>query len=66
MKANHPIFDSKAEPVLRQSVAEILLQGLQTIENIDDDSFTDGGRGSVGTHFRHCLDFASNFLRRKV
>lgn len=48
---------------LTQSVGEVLLKGLKLIEEIDDTIFTTGSRGSLGTHFRHCLDFAGNFLQ---
>lgn len=47
---------------LTKNVEEVLLQGLKLIERIDDANFMEGNRGSIGTHFRHCLDFASNFL----
>ncbi|HRH44010.1 MAG TPA: hypothetical protein PKY82_20430 [Pyrinomonadaceae bacterium] len=53
--------ENKGNP-LTQSVGEVLLQGLKLIEKMDDASFTIGNRGSVGIHFRHCLDFATNFL----
>jgi hypothetical protein len=52
---------NKGNP-LAQCVSEVLLQGLKLIEKIDDTAFTGGNRGSVGIHFRHCLDFATNFL----
>ena len=62
MKVGYQTVIEKMENPLTQSVGEILEQGLNLIEKMDDASFADGGRGSVGTHFRHCLDFASNFL----
>ena len=63
MKVGYQILIGTTENSLTQSVGEILLQGLKLIEKIDDANFTDGGRGSIGTHFRHCLDFAANFLQ---
>jgi hypothetical protein len=48
---------------LTKNVGEIFLQGLELIEKMDEASFTAGGCSSIGTHFRHCLDFASNFLQ---
>lgn len=62
MKVSYQILIGNTGNPLTQSVGGILLQGLKLIENIDDASFTNGGRGSIGTHFRHCLDFAANFL----
>lgn len=47
---------------LTNGLAEILKQGLELIEKIDDAAFTDQGRTSVGAHFRHCLDFVNGFL----
>lgn len=62
MKVGYQTVIEKMENPLTQSVREILEQGLNLIEKMNDASFAEGGRGSVGTHFRHCLDFASNFL----
>jgi hypothetical protein len=56
------LIRTKGNP-LTQSVGEVLLQGLKLIEKMDDVSFTTGDRGSIGIHFRHCLDFATNFLQ---
>lgn len=45
---------------------EILRQGIDLIENLDDALFTrceTSEKSSVGTHFRHNLDFVVNFLR---
>ena len=61
MKVGYQIFIGNMGNPLTENVGEILLQGLKLIEKIDDGSFTNGNRGSIGTHFRHCLDFASNF-----
>ncbi len=55
------LISNQSNP-LTEGVKEVLLQGLGLIEKIDDAAFTEGNRGSVGIHFRHCLDFASNFL----
>jgi hypothetical protein len=63
MKAGYQIQIGITENSLTQNVGEVLLQGLKLIERIDDVSFTDGNRSSIGAHFRHCLDFASNFLQ---
>ncbi len=54
--------------LLKQSVGEVLQQGVDLLEAIDDrtyspgnaDAFHDGG--SVGGHFRHCLEFINCFL----
>lgn len=46
--------------------AAVLRQGVELIENLPDALFTRCERGeksSVGTHFRHNLDFVTNFLR---
>ena len=53
---------SNSSNPLTQCVEEVLLQGLRLIERIDDPTFREGNRGSIGIHFRHCLNFASNFL----
>jgi len=44
------------------SLTTILLQGVLVIEQLDDFRFTEGGRGSVGVHFRHCVDFVECFV----
>jgi hypothetical protein len=44
----------------------VLRQGIDLIENLTDEQFRRCNRGeksSVGAHFRHNLDFATNFLR---
>ncbi len=44
---------------------QILHQGVDLLQNLTDDVFIYQGesdRGSIGTHFRHTLDFAANFL----
>jgi hypothetical protein len=43
----------------------VLRQGIDLIENLDDRLFTlspGAEKSSVGTHFRHNLDFVANFL----
>jgi hypothetical protein len=43
----------------------VLRQGIDLIENLDDALFTRDEtpeKSSVGTHFRHNLDFVTNFL----
>ena len=43
----------------------VLRQGIDLIENLDDVVFSKveaPGKSSVGTHFRHNLDFVTNFL----
>lgn len=47
---------------------ELLKQGISLLERLDDDFYvrTQEGlhsRSGVGSHFRHCLDFITNFLR---
>lgn len=56
------LMENTCNPLTR-SVEEVLQQGLKLIERVDDAAFTEGVRGSVGVHFRHCLDFAANFLK---
>lgn len=51
-------FDNR----LTAGVVAVLRQGIALIKRLDDASFTAGGRGSVGGHFRHCLDFVNCFL----
>ena len=44
----------------------VLRQGIYLIESLDDAIFIQretSEKASVGTHFRHNLDFAANFLR---
>lgn len=61
-------MERKLSEILARSVAEILRQGVDLLEVIDDESYTraqneaytDGG--AVGGHFRHCLEFVICFL----
>lgn len=53
------------EIFLASCCAEVLRQGMRVIEEIGDDLYrsTEGfGEASVGSHFRHILDFAVNLL----
>ncbi len=55
---------SEQKSLVGQCVA-VLRQGIDLIENLDDVLFTQCGtpeKASVGTHFRHNLDFVTNFL----
>jgi len=47
--------------LVKQCVA-ILRQGIDLIENLTDELFASGEKSSVGAHFRHNLDFVTNFL----
>lgn len=46
---------------------EFLRQGASLIRKLEDDLFTGASKlipgGTVGSHFRHCLDFYVSFLR---
>lgn len=54
--------------ILAHSLAEILKQGVGLIEKIDDESYSQNvtetckNGGTVGGHFRHCLEFVNCFL----
>lgn len=50
------------EKTLAGQCAAVLRQGIDLIENLDDASFTRCEKSSVGAHFRHNLDFVTNFL----
>ena len=55
----------KTEILLARQCAGVLAQGRGLIENISDDLYTGSegfGKACVGSHFRHILDFAMNFL----
>ena len=59
------VFDNGQNLLINQCAA-VLRQGIDLIENLDDALFTRCGeteKSSVGTHFRHNLDFVTNFLR---
>jgi hypothetical protein len=55
------------QKILVNHCAAVLRQGIDLIENMSDGLYAggDGGakKSSVGTHFRHNLDFVTNFLR---
>jgi len=48
-----------------ENIVKEFNKGVDLIETLDDSIYlkTEDGAGSVGSHFRHNLDFASNFLR---
>ncbi len=51
--------------VLILSVADEFRRGIRLLENLDNEVYikTCDGVGSVGSHFRHNLDFAVNLLK---
>lgn len=56
---------STTESLLTTQCAEVLAQGVRLIGEIDDRLYTsseDFGKACVGSHFRHILDFATNFV----
>jgi hypothetical protein len=58
------VLDYRQKFLADQCVA-VLRQGIDLIESLDDPLFTgrhDPGNSSVGAHFRHNLDFVTNFL----
>lgn len=55
------MLDYGQKLLVKQCVA-ILRQGIDLIENLTDALFTNGEKSSVGAHFRHNLDFATNLL----
>ena len=55
-------FSVKLENPFIASSAALLWQGVELMQNLSDEVFAANGRGSVGAHFRHCLDFITNFL----
>ncbi len=59
------VLANAQKSLVGQCVA-VLRQGIDLIENLDDVVFSQVeavGKSSVGTHFRHNLDFVTNFLR---
>jgi hypothetical protein len=68
--ANELMFseNQKTEPTtaLAAACAAVLRQGMELLEQIDDATFlfseTGAAKGTVGAHFRHCLDFYQSFL----
>ena len=59
---NHEKLFENSQNGLSRNCAEILFQGLELSERVSDAVYTSGGRGSVGTHMRHCLEFVTSFL----
>ena len=50
---------------LVERYVQILNQGIALLQNLNDAVYTYQGefdRGSIGSHFRHTIDFAGNFL----
>jgi hypothetical protein len=59
---NYEKLFENATKGLSRNCAEVLLQGLELSARLSDSIYVSGGRGSVGTHMRHCLEFATAFL----
>ncbi len=58
------VLEHEQKILVGQCVA-VLRQGIDLIESLDDKLFTlceESEKSSVGTHFRHNLDFLTNFL----
>lgn len=56
---------SGQKSIIGQCIA-VLRQGVNLIEGLDDEVFSrfeSSSKASVGTHFRHNLDFVANLLR---
>ena len=59
---------SNLQNLLTRKLAEILRQGVNLLEEIDDRLYTKSGNGAtgdggaIGGHFRHCLEFVNCFL----
>ncbi len=47
---------------ITENLVEVLVQGKNVLESLDDEGFALGDCGSIGMHIRHCLDFLKNFL----
>ncbi|HVE58956.1 MAG TPA: hypothetical protein VNB22_19185 [Pyrinomonadaceae bacterium] len=59
------VLEDGQKSLVRQCVS-VLRQGVALIENLDDALFTRceaSEKSSVSVHFRHNLDFVTNFLR---
>ncbi len=59
--------NSSLQNLLIESVCEVLRQGIDLLEAIDDETYSGGANavqnnGAVGGHFRHCLEFINCFL----
>ena len=50
--------------VLARRISDELVRGIEVLESLDDEIYTKTsyGVGSIGSHFRHNLDFANNLL----
>lgn len=58
-------IEKQSAHYLAERYVRILKQGIDLLQNLNDAFYThqeEFDRGSVGTHFRHTLDFADNFL----
>lgn len=58
-------LEKQSTNYLAERYVQILQQGINLLQNVNDAIYTHQGefdRGSIGTHFRHTLDFAVNFL----
>lgn len=51
--------------ILILRIADEFARGIKLLENLDDEIYTKTsyGVGSIGSHFRHNLDFANNLLK---
>lgn len=59
--------NSDLQKLLARNVAEILRQGADLLNAIDDAAYTRAEKdayqdGAIGGHFRHCLEFVNCFL----
>lgn len=63
MSGNHPM---RSENHLVAACVQVLEQGLDLLERIDERLYTETGglpvQSGVGSHFRHCIDFYQSFL----
>jgi len=61
-------METKLHNLLAQSVTEILWQAIDLLARIDDGHYNGGNEaartngGTLGGHFRHCLEFVNCFL----
>lgn len=59
------MFSNNEKNELLASCVGVLRQGADLLAEIDDEIFLFSevnAKGSIGTHFRHCLDFYKSFL----
>lgn len=63
MSGNHPTLNQNH---LVAACVQVLEQGLDLLERIDDRFYSETGglpvQSGVGAHFRHCIDFYQSFL----